>query len=180
MLVLEETTYDREWVFGTHLCLLLNFTVNQNYLETGCIQWNSENCIRDLVYDETKDIDMCHTNENHRDLLSSQEDDVQQIVDEVYAIEQVSLAAGWRIIWRKWRKWRERANGQNAAVFQEQRWMSLAKATDVKRVNTLKFRSRGDNPLQKSSIPMQHSFDGAGKLMATASVSTDTVVPFTC
>lgn len=43
---------------------------------------------------------MCHTNENHRD-LSSQEDDVQEIVDEVYAIEQVPLAAGWRAIWRR-------------------------------------------------------------------------------
>lgn len=94
MLVLEETTYDREWVFGTHLCLLLNFTVNQNYLETRCIQWNSENCIRDLVYYETKDIDICQTNENHRDLLSSQEDDVQEIVDEVYAIERLWLQAG--------------------------------------------------------------------------------------
>lgn len=40
-----------------------------------------------MVYDETKDIDMCHTNENHRDLLSSQEDDVQEIVDEVYTID---------------------------------------------------------------------------------------------
>lgn len=59
-------------------------------------------------------------------------------------------------------------------------WMSLVKVAAVKRVNALIFRSRGDNPLQKSSIPMQHSFDGAGKLMVTASVSTDTVVPFTC
>lgn len=54
------------------------------------------------------------------------------------------------------------------------------KVAAVKRVNALIFRSRGDNPLHTSSIPMQHSLDGAGKLMVTASVSTDTVVPFTC
>lgn len=63
--------------------------------------------------------------------------------------------------------------------FQDRHGCVLAVAA-LKSINTLIFRTRGGNLLEKLSIPMQHSFDGAGKLMVTASLSTDTVVPFTC
>lgn len=61
MLVLEETTYEGNGIWDTS-SNAVQFYYESNPLRNRMHSVKFENCVRDFVYEEPKEIDMCHTN----------------------------------------------------------------------------------------------------------------------